>query len=283
MELSAPQINVKSLIKEDVMTQFRIGGRCVLPAVFAGAAFLGLFAQMQVFGNDRAQAPASTPESIAAGKAVFFEYCSGCHGRRADGRGPQSLNLVPRPQNLRNAQFVKYLTDERMYTSISGGVRGTAMPAFELTLHPEKRWNVIHYIRSLTAEDPIKLSNGLEYQSVAPGTKDPVTASGDAIARGKTLFLNYCSNCHGPKADGHGIISPNLTPGPRNLVVVTSWGEKPFIDYMPDSRLYESITNGVPGTSMSPWIKVMTDEERWSVITYLRDRAREERTNVAQQ
>jgi hypothetical protein len=28
---------------------------------------------------------------------------------------------------------------------------------------------------------------------------------------------------------------------------------------------------------MSPWIRVMTDAERWSIITYLRDRAREER------
>ncbi len=259
------------------MTLIQRGSWVAIPMMIVGLVLLMTVTQIELFGNDGAQTPPSTPESIAAGKAVFFEYCSGCHGRRADGRGPQSLNLVPRPQNLRNPQFVKYLTDERLYTSISGGVRGTAMQAFELTLTPEKRWQVIHYIRSLTVDDPITIANALEYEPVHADAKNPVVSSPEAISTGKRLFLNFCSNCHGPKADGHGIVATNLTPMPRNLVAVVSWGEKPFIDYMPDSRLYESITNGVPGTSMSPWIKVMTGEERWSVITYLRDRAREER------
>jgi mono/diheme cytochrome c family protein len=176
---------------------------------------------------------------------------------------------------------VKYLTDDRLYTSVSGGVRGTAMPAFELTLTPEKRWQVIHYIRSLTADDPITLANAPAYQSVKPDAVNPLPATPERIAHGKTLFLNYCQNCHGAKADGHGIIATNLTPSPRNLVTVASWGEKPFIDYMPDGRLYESITNGVPGTSMGPWIKVLSDDERWEVLSYLRDRARQERDQAA--
>ena len=251
----------------------------VLPAIAAGLLTLLLLAvRPYAFGQNDPVAPPSTPESIAAGKDVFFEYCSGCHGRRADGRGPQSLNLVPKPQNLRNAQFVKYLSDTRVYSSVSGGVRGTAMPAFELTLSPEKRWQVIHYIRSLTADDPIKLPNALAYEEVKGDVKNPYEPSPERIAEGKRLYLNYCQNCHGTKADGNGVIAVNLTPMPRNLVTVASWGEKPFIDYMPDSRLFESITNGVPGTSMGPWIKVMNDEQRWDVLLYLRDRAREERT-----
>jgi mono/diheme cytochrome c family protein len=254
----------------------------LVPMIIIGTAFLLIISQLRLYGAEELKAPPATPESVAAGKAVFFEYCSGCHGRRADGRGPQSLNLVPKPQNLRNAQFVKYLTDERMYTSISGGVRGTAMNAFELTLSPERRWQVIHYIRSLTADDPFNLTNALDYQPVRSDAKNPVAPSSESIATGKKLFLNYCANCHGTKADGNGVIAINLTPMPRNLVAIVSWGEKPFIDYMPDSRLYDSITNGVPGTSMSPWIKVMTDEERWSVINYLRDRAREEREKPSQ-
>lgn len=259
------------------MTAIRKSIWLLIPMMIIGSAFLLLMSQMNLFGADEVKAPPATPESVAAGKAIFFEYCSGCHGRRADGRGPQSLNLVPKPQNLRNAQFVKYLTDDRLYTSIGGGVRGTAMPAYELTLSPERRWQVIHYIRSLTAYDTINLANGLDYQVVKGDVKNPLASLPETIATGKKLYANYCGNCHGAKADGKGIIAPNLIPEPRNLVAVASWGEKPFIDYMSDSRLYESITNGVPGTSMSPWIKVMTDEERWSIISYLRDRAREER------
>ena len=223
------------------------------------------------------QAPPSTPLSVRAGEGVFFEYCAGCHGRRADGRGQQALNLVPKPQNLRNAQFVKYLSSERMYTSISGGVRGTAMPSFEMILSPAKRWNVIHYIRSLTADDTINIPNAVAHQNVTSEMKNPLAAGDDVIATGKRVFLNYCTSCHGPAADGKGVIAPNLVPAPRNLVTIASWGEKPFIDYIPDFRLYDSVTNGVPGTSMLPWIGVLSDAERWSTIAYLRARASEER------
>jgi mono/diheme cytochrome c family protein len=250
----------------------------VLAAAVAGVMLLLLLSfPKETLGIDGQKPPLSTPESVAAGKLVFFEYCSGCHGRRADGRGPQSMNLVPRPQNLRNAQFVKYLTDDRMSTSIAGGVRGTAMPAFELSLPVEKRWQVIHYLRSLTLADSLKIANAPEIQSVPADAKNPLTSSSETLATGKRLFLNYCASCHGAKADGRGVIAPNLAPMPRNLVAILSWGEKPFIDYMPDSRLFDSITNGVPGTSMSPWIKVMTDTERWNLLLFLRDRSREER------
>lgn len=222
-------------------------------------------------------APPMTSESIKAGEAVFFEYCSGCHGRRGDGRGPQSLNLKPKPQNLRNAQFVKYLTDERLYSSISGGVRGTSMQAFEMMLSPEKRWNVIHYIRSLTADGTLDLPNSIAYQAVAPDVVNPIPLTDASVSTGRRIFLNYCGNCHGGAADGNGVIAPNLIPAPRNLVAVTSWGEKPFIDYMSDGRLYDSITNGVPGTSMLPWIGVLSDEERWHTLNFLRSEARSQR------
>jgi mono/diheme cytochrome c family protein len=220
--------------------------------------------------------PPLTPESIHAGEGVFFEYCSGCHGRRADGRGPESLNLDPKPQNLRNAQFVKHLSDERMYASISGGVRGTAMPAWELNLAPERRWNVIHYIRSLTADDTISLPNSIARQAVDPDVKNPLPADEHSAAAGRKIFFNYCASCHGQKADGHGILAASLVPAPRNLVAVTSWGEKPFIEYLSDSRVYDSITNGVPGTSMQPWIGVLDDAQRWQAIAFLRSEGNRE-------
>jgi len=216
-------------------------------------------------------------ESVAGGKEVFFEYCAGCHGRRADGRGLQALNLNPKPQNLRNAEFVNYLTDERMYGSISGGVRGTAMQSFELLLPEERRWDVINYIRSLTDGATRGIANSIEVQEVAPDTRSPIAENEESLEKGKHLYLNYCSSCHGARADGNGILSSNLIPAPRNLVVVISFGEKPFIDYLADARLYESITNGVPGTSMQPWIKVFKDEERWEIIQYLRAEAEKER------
>ncbi len=218
-----------------------------------------------------------TEKSVASGKEVFFEYCAGCHGRRADGRGLQALNLDPKPQNLRNVEFVTYLTDERFFSSLAGGVRGTSMPPFELLISEEKRWDVVNYLRSLTDGDASGLPNSVAYQEVPADTKNPVALTDDSVREGRGHFLNYCASCHGAKADGMGLIAPNLVPAPRNLVKVVSFGEKPFIDYLTDARLYDSITNGVPGTSMLPWIKVFTDQERWQIINFIRSEATKER------
>ena len=247
--------------------------RCIRRGAALGALALALAVEgsrLDAGDNGVPVSPPVTPESIRAGESVFFEYCSGCHGRRADGRGPESLNLDPKPQNLRNAQFVKHLSDERIYTSLSGGVRGTAMPAWELALAAERRWNVIHYIRSLTADDTIALPNGIARQTVDPGAKNPLPVDERTSAAGRKIFLSYCASCHGQKADGRGILAPNLVPAPRNLVAITSWGEKPFIEYLTDARVYDSVTNGVPGTSMQPWIGVLDDVQRWQAICFLR-------------
>src|SRR5208283_3216846 len=45
---------------------------------------------------------AFTPESVSAGEQIFLDRCTGCHGRKADGKGPNSLDISPRPRNLRN-------------------------------------------------------------------------------------------------------------------------------------------------------------------------------------
>lgn len=217
-----------------------------------------------------------TEASVVSGKEVFFEYCAGCHGRRADGRGLQALNLDPKPQNLRNAEFVVYLTDERAFSSIAGGVRGTSMQPFELLVSEERRWDAINYIRSLTKGDATGIPNSVAYQEIPAELKNPVPESAESASRGNKLYLNYCASCHGAQADGKGLIAPNLVPAPRNLVKVISFGERPFIDYLTDARLYDSITNGVPGTSMQPWIKVCTDEDRWHIINHLRSEAKSE-------
>jgi mono/diheme cytochrome c family protein len=215
-----------------------------------------------------------TAESIKRGEAVFFEYCSGCHGRRADGRGPQALNLVPKPQNLRNAAFTRSLSDERLFSSISGGVRGTSMPAFEMLYSAERRWDVINYVRSLTEDYALRIQNAPLAEKVPAEYPNPVPADERSVASGQKLFQEYCASCHGSKADGKGAVAASLTPRPRNLVVVTSWGESPFMNYLSDSRVYDSITNGVPGTSMSPWIQVTSAQERWHIINFLREEAK---------
>ena len=93
---------------------------------------------------------AFAPESVAAGEQIFLQRCTGCHGRKADGKGPNSLDISPRPRNLRNSAFINNATDKRLFTSISYGVEGTAMPSWiDYGLSQQDIGNLINFIRSL--------------------------------------------------------------------------------------------------------------------------------------
>ncbi len=90
-------------------------------------------------------------ESVARGEAIFLNRCWGCHGRKADGHGPNAVDISPRPRNLRNKPFVTSVTYARLHESIKYGVQGTAMPAagFDFALRDEDIGDVVNFIWSL--------------------------------------------------------------------------------------------------------------------------------------
>jgi sulfur oxidation c-type cytochrome SoxX len=93
---------------------------------------------------------ASSPQSIAHGEQVFLQRCTGCHGRKADGKGPNSLDILPRPRNLRNAAFVQKAPDQRLFDSILYGVQGTAMPSWiDYGLSNQDVGDIVNFIRSM--------------------------------------------------------------------------------------------------------------------------------------
>lgn len=65
-------------------------------------------------------------------------YCSQCHGDFLQGNGPVSEWIYPIPKNLRNADFLRNLTKERVIFSLTHGVKGTPMPPWgEIGSHKE--------------------------------------------------------------------------------------------------------------------------------------------------
>lgn len=55
-------------------------------------------------------------------------YCLQCHGEFLQGNGPVSEWIYPISKNLRNAEFLRNLTKERVIESITHGIKGTPMP-----------------------------------------------------------------------------------------------------------------------------------------------------------
>lgn len=93
---------------------------------------------------------ASSESSIKHGEQLFLQRCTGCHSKKADGKGPNSLDILPRPRNLRNREFIESIQDRRLAESIMYGVQGTAMPAWiDYGLTKNDVGDLINYIRNL--------------------------------------------------------------------------------------------------------------------------------------
>ena len=113
-----------------------------------------------------------------------------------------------------------------------------------------------------------------EQMETARQVKNPYPLTLDIIEEGKTLFEGkaFCRTCHG--IDGKGLgsdINPENFRGPlpRNFT------DKGWQAARTDGELFWILKNGSKGTAMAPFIPlVLTEEEAWKVITYVRSFAR---------
>jgi mono/diheme cytochrome c family protein len=94
----------------------------------------------------------ATPESIAAGKALFTKNCRFCHGADAKGNGPMAPQGT-HPSDLTDAKWDRGSTDGEIFAVIRDG----AGPKFDMKGYKSKMtetdiWNVVNYLRSIGAK-----------------------------------------------------------------------------------------------------------------------------------
>ncbi len=94
---------------------------------------------------------ASDAASIKNGRTLYQAYCSPCHGDKGKGDGPASASLNPKPAD-HTSEAVQAESDGTIYYQISEGHAHTAMPPFKAVLHPEQRWAIVNYIRSINTQ-----------------------------------------------------------------------------------------------------------------------------------
>ena len=102
--------------------------------------------------------PQPTPQSVAAGKAVFQTSCASCHGPGGRGDGPQTADpkfvndngTKAVPRNLTAGVFKGGGDPPSLYARLIIGIPGTPMPAAS-TLKPEEVEHLIHYVRALSS------------------------------------------------------------------------------------------------------------------------------------
>lgn len=89
--------------------------------------------------------------SLARGEATYSLYCTSCHGESGMGDGVAGQALDPMPAPI--AQTSQMMSDGYLFWRISeGGAHfATAMPAWEVALDEQTRWDLINYMRDLGA------------------------------------------------------------------------------------------------------------------------------------
>ena len=83
-----------------------------------------------------------------------------------------------------------------------------------------------------------------------------------AASQGAEVFQTNCETCHGAQGHGDGPAGQALNPRPRNLAELQT--------KVGDDYLFWRIREGKPGTSMVAWKGILTDEQIWQVISFIR-------------
>ena len=86
--------------------------------------------------------------STERGQAIYQSYCVACHGGDGAGNGLVAQRGFPPPPSLLTGKSVAMKDGQLLHILTFGQ---NSMPNFAAQLPPDRRWDVINYIRSLQA------------------------------------------------------------------------------------------------------------------------------------
>ncbi len=125
-----------------------------------GAVLVAGFVSAQQM-NSQTTAPvrnpvASTPASIAAGKAAFDVNCASCHGPRAQGavKAGIAISIIQeqggkQPSDLTDDVWDHGSSDGEIYAVIKKGVPPTMMAGWDGRIPDTDIWNIVNYLRAI--------------------------------------------------------------------------------------------------------------------------------------
>jgi DMSO reductase family type II enzyme heme b subunit len=216
-------------------------------------------------------------------KEVYDKRCAWCHGEKGAGNGPAAEFLNPSPRDFTSGVYKWKSTpfDEiapsdddlagmikggRTHNAITGwtGMSGTSMPGWADTLDDREVAGLAAFIKKFAeleapAKGPVDLSKQIK-------------SSRESIERGRKVFKDRCSECHGEEGRGDGTKKLKDDWGgrtwPRDLT--KGWSFRVSND---PKDIYTRVTVGIPGTQMPSFAdpsstKKLTQDERWDVANY---------------
>jgi uncharacterized protein YneF (UPF0154 family) len=118
---------------------------------------------------------------------------------------------------------------------------------------------------------PVEPAAGLLSPAEAAALQNPLRATPENLARGRTYYQYYCLACHGEAADGNGPVGQSFLPPPTDL-------RSAKIQDLKDGELLRAMLTGVghqPVTAVPARTPVLEytvlPEHRWYLVLYMRN------------
>jgi mono/diheme cytochrome c family protein len=179
--------------------------------------------------------PASAP-AADAGRLLFSQHCTRCHGDTGAGDGEMVSQLPAPPPDMTDPAFARTRSLLGMFTAITTGNLDALMPPFGDSLSEAERWSLAAYVTTL---------------STPPSQ----------LELGQTVYAANCAQCHGaagagdgPDAGGLDVAPPNFTE-PAALVARTG-------------QDLQALVAG--GDAFHPFAAALTEAEQWAVVDVVR-------------
>lgn len=122
----------------------------------------------------------------------------------------------------------------------------------------------------LAAAGLVLLARAVRGEQALLAATNPFPPTAESLRVGEAIYRTRCQVCHGVDGRGDGPAAATMVPRPADFRIHMAAGHT-------DGQLFYWVTNGVAGTAMPAFRDVLTPEERWHVINFLRTFAPVER------
>ena len=92
--------------------------------------------------------------------------------------------------------------------------------------------------------------------------RNPYPPTPESLGAGETTYAQSCQSCHGVEGRGDGAAAAGLLPPPADLTI--------HVPLHPDADLFRFIRDGIPNTAMVAQGGILTEDQMWHVVNYIR-------------
>jgi len=132
--------------------------------------------------------------------------------------------------------------------------------------------NILLFLLILATTSPIIAQTAWQAPDTASALQNPLKTDAESLAKGEKIYQSLCASCHGKTGKGDVPAMQSLQPKPTNFTTE-------IFQKQTDGEIFWKMSEG--RGMMASYKNMLSDQERWAVVNYLRSFKPTENTNAA--